>query len=193
MFCPKCAAHNIEDAKYCRVCGADISLLPQVLSGQFNAAPIVIDETAIGEKVKRRKRREKEKEKDVPTLEKAYENIGVGIAFLIISIMVALYMPGGRFWWFWLLIPTGACAGEGIGQLIRIRREKALGDRPQPAFTASSESHFKNLPPRNTSEIMMPPPSITEGTTRHLNPEPPSRIQGEPVEHPQSAVDSNLK
>lgn len=193
MFCPRCAAHNIDDAKYCRVCGADISLLPQVLSGELSADVIVVDETAV---VKKGKRRRKDKEKDenkTPTLEKAFENIGVGIAFLIISVMVALFMPGGRFWWFWLLIPALACAGEGIGQLMRIKREKGLAGEGQQSFPVAREAGFRSLPPRDTSEMLMPPPSITEGTTRHLSPEPSQKKSNEQAERPQSMFDSNLK
>jgi zinc-ribbon domain len=182
MFCPRCAAHNIDDAKYCRVCGADISLLPQLLSGQFSTELARADEAGVEEKEKRHRGKNKGKEKKAPMLEDAFSTIGVGIAFLIISMMVARYMPGGHVWWFWLLIPALACAGEGIGQLIRIKREKALqGARAEPLPTISREAQLKNLPPRNTSEMMMPPPSITEGTTRHLSPEPQPVNRSEPV------------
>ena len=181
MFCPKCAAHNIDDAKYCRVCGADISLLPQALSGQLNADVMVVDETAVEDKVKRRKR----KDKDKPLkLEDAYSNIGVGLAFLIISVMVARFMPGGRFWWFWMLIPALACVGEGIGQLARLRREKSLIGHSGPLLPESREAYLRNLPPRDTSEILMPPPSVTEGTTRHLSPEPLAKSLDEQAERP---------
>jgi hypothetical protein len=193
MFCPKCAAHNIDDAKYCRVCGADISLLPHVLSGQFTVAPAAVEEDegdALEKKIKRHRRRDREK---TPTLEKAFENIGVGIAFLIISVMIALFMPGGKFWWFWMLIPAFACVGEGVGQFLRVQREKTLGSKPAPQLTEARESSFRNLPPRDTSEIMMPPPSITENTTRHLNFEPQPRNADEPLERPHGALDSKLK
>ncbi|MGH9956462.1 MAG: zinc-ribbon domain-containing protein, partial [Pyrinomonadaceae bacterium] len=33
MFCPKCAAQNLDGASYCRVCGANISLVPQAITG----------------------------------------------------------------------------------------------------------------------------------------------------------------
>lgn len=195
MFCPRCAAHNIDDAKYCRVCGADISLLPQVLSGALATGLEVAEETAVEEKGKsgKRKGKKKDKEKETPTLEKAFENIGVGIAFLIISIMVAVFMPGGRFWWFWLLIPTGACAGEGIGQLLGLKREKSLGGSREPQLRAPHQTHISNLPPRDTSEMLMPPPSITENTTRHLGPDPRAGSFDEAFERPQSTHDSNLK
>lgn len=190
MFCPRCAAHNIDDARYCRVCGADISLLPQMLSGQFTTDLANADEAGVEEKEKRHKGKHKDKEKKAPTLEKAFENIGVAVAFLVISVMVARFMPGGHVWWFWLLIPSFACAGEGIGQLIRIKREKALlqqqqGTQATQAATlphVSREAQLKNLPPRDTSEMLMPPPSVTEGTTRHLNAEPQPRNRNDAAE-----------
>jgi hypothetical protein len=107
--------------------------------------------------------------------------------------MIALFMPGGRFWWFWMLIPALACAGEGVGQFMRLNREKELTTGREQLFPAARETDARNLPPRNTSEIMMPPPSITEGTTRHLNPEPAQKASSEQVERPQSMFDSNLK
>lgn len=198
MFCPRCAAHNIDDAKYCRVCGADISLLPQVLSGELATNLSVVDESAVEEQGKRRRRRDKkrdkeEEEKKPPTLEKAFENIGTGVAFLVISIMVALFMPGGRFWWYWMLIPALACAGEGVGQYLRVRSEKTLGGKSTPQLRAPQASPDIYLPPRDTAEMRLPPPSITENTTRHLSPEPRARSFDESLEQPESLRDANLK
>ena len=107
--------------------------------------------------------------------------------------MIAMFMPGGRFWWFWMLIPAFACVGEGVGQFLRLQREKGIGGRPEPLLTEEREASFPQLPPRNTSEIMMPPPSITEGTTRQLNLEQQSRKEGELAERSRGALDSNLK
>ena len=165
MFCPKCATQNMDNARFCRACGADISLVPAALTGRRPEAPAVVEEEdEIDSRSSRRRRRKKP-----ATYGKAFENLGVGFAFMIISLVVALAVPSGKFWWFWLLIPTFACFGEGIGQLIQLRREL-------PGTTASSLSQSElsstqtagNLPPRSTSEIMAPPPSVTEGTTRHL-------------------------
>ena len=35
MFCPKCATQNLDGASFCRACGANISLVPQALTGQM--------------------------------------------------------------------------------------------------------------------------------------------------------------
>ena len=37
MFCPKCATQNLDGASFCRTCGANISLVPQALTGQMSA------------------------------------------------------------------------------------------------------------------------------------------------------------
>ena len=168
MYCPKCAAENMNNARFCRACGSDISLVPAALTGRVPQAAAVQEQDE--EKAVEKKRRKK-----APTYDKAFENLGVGLAFLIISIVVALFVPSGRFWWFWLLIPTFACLGEGLGQLVRLRRELP------PASSALSPGELSSMPvageltARNTSEIMAPPPSVTEGTTRHLGAEAPNK------------------
>ena len=166
MFCPKCATQNMENAKFCRACGLDISLVPTVMTGRMPEPPAVVDEEEDSRAARRRRRRGK---KQPPTYAKAFENLGVGLAFLIISTVVALFVPSGKFWWFWLLIPTLACFGEGIGQLFQLRKElppssTSLHEEELPPARMGQELP----PPRSTSEIMAPPPSVTEGTTRHL-------------------------
>jgi hypothetical protein len=153
----------MDNARFCRACGADISLVPAALTGQRAEAPAVVEEDEEARATRRSRRRAKKP----ATYGKAFENLGVGLAFLIICMVVALAVPSGRFWWFWLLIPTFACFGEGIGQLIQLRRELPASSAT-PASELSSPATAGSLPPRSTSEIMAPPPSVTEGTTRHL-------------------------
>lgn len=173
MFCPKCATQNMDNARFCRACGLDISLVSNALSRQAPLAPAVADEESEDKPKHHRPKKQ-------VTYAKAFENLGVGVAFLIISIIVALAVPSGRFWWFWLLIPTFACFGEGLGQLIQLRREQpqqlphATGSSVSQAELSSSGTHG-SLPARGTSEIMAPPPSVTEGTTRHLGAEAPNK------------------
>lgn len=173
MFCPKCATQNMDNARFCRACGADISLVPAAMIGKLSEA--VVAAGVETEDAKPRRRRHKKK-KEV-THEKAFENLGVGFAFMIISIVVALYVPSGRYWWFWLLIPTFACLGEGLGQLVHLGR-KPLADASSTDSTAElppAQAAGELPPSRSTSQIMAPPPSVTEGTTRHLGAEAPNK------------------
>ncbi|HKS28424.1 MAG TPA: hypothetical protein VJS44_11415 [Pyrinomonadaceae bacterium] len=161
----------MDNARFCRACGADISLVPAALTGQRAEPPAVVEDEDT-----RADRRRRRRGKKPASYGKAFENLGVGLAFLIISMVVALAVPSGRFWWFWLLIPTFACFGEGIGQLIQLRRELPSSDaEPASESQLSSAGTPASLPPRSTSEIMAPPPSITEGTTRHLGADSKSR------------------
>lgn len=175
LYCPKCATQNMDNAHFCRACGSDISLVPAALTGRIPQAPVIADEY----ESRHMRRRRKRKERKPPTYEKAFENIGVGIAFMIISIAVALFMPSGKFWWYWMLIPTFACIGEGIGQLMRLRgAPPAASSAVTPAELPPSQARAVSvgeLSQRPTSEIMAPPPSVTEGTTRHLGAETPNR------------------
>ena len=150
MFCPKCATQNPEGGSFCRGCGANISLVPQAMTGQIARAD---EEKGLTQEEAcaipgRRRRREL-------TLDSAFKNMFIGIAFLLISI--ALSRSIGAGWWFWMLIPAFSLMGTGVAQYIRIRERQ---NYPTPM-----------LPPpavRSTEHLMSPPSSVTEGTTRHL-------------------------
>lgn len=167
MFCPKCATQNLEGASYCRSCGANISLIPHALSGQLPQA--VEDDEFVG-------RRGRRKDRGKLSLDHAFKNVFMGIAFLLVSISLAFSMMG-RGWWFWMLIPAFSMMGTGVAQYIRIReREKralSVGNSTRPATLRQPGADA--FPTRNTGELMAPPPSVTEGTTRHLGAEAPTR------------------
>jgi hypothetical protein len=169
MFCPKCATQNLEGASFCRSCGANISLIPQALSGQLPQAS-EDDEIDVGRRGRRRHRRRE------LSLDHAFKNVFMGIAFLIISMALA-FSRMGTGWWFWMLIPAFSMMGTGVAQYIRLKeREKksflpgAMGQR-----SMIPPRRVDSIPTRNTGELVPPPPSVTEGTTRHLGAETPTR------------------
>jgi hypothetical protein len=153
MFCPKCATQNLDGASFCRTCGANISLVPQALTGQLTKA-----EGEACAPIGRGRNRE-------VTLEQAFKNIFSGLAFLIISIVLS--RTGiGQTWWFWMLIPAFVMAGTGLAQFIRIQeREKQTRLQAPPAAKVFPEPAYR-------SDV---PPSVTEGTTRHLGVEAATR------------------
>ncbi len=168
MFCPKCATQNLEGASFCRSCGANISLIPQALSGQLPKAR-QDEEFDIGRRVRRRHGRE-------PSLDDVCKKVFMGIAFLIISISLA-FSRTGYGWWFWMLIPAFSLMGTGIAQYIRLQERKKQSSLPgtleQPSM--QSRQRVDAFPTRSTGELVAPPPSVTEGTTRHLGAEVPTR------------------
>jgi hypothetical protein len=169
MFCPKCAAQNLDGASFCRVCGANISLIPQALSGQLPQAPEAEEIESRGCSTRRRGRRE-------PSLDHAFKNVFMGIAFLLVSMALA-FSRMGTGWWFWMLIPAFSMMGTGVAQYIRLKeREKRSflpGAMPQSAFAPRRQ--VDSFPTRATGELVSPPASVTEGTTRQLGAEAPTR------------------
>jgi zinc-ribbon domain len=167
MFCPKCATQNLEGASYCRVCGANISLVPQALSGQLLQKE-EDDDIRVGRHRRRRRGRE-------PTIDHAVRHVFMGIAFAVVAI--ALSFSIGRGWWFWMLIPAFSMFGTGVAQYLRLRDQKmqALTTGGARQTFVQNPSRAAELPARNTGELVPPPPSVTEGTTRHLGAEAPTR------------------
>lgn len=163
MFCPKCATKNLEGASFCRSCGENISLIPQALQGQLPQAM---------EEPEGRRNRKHSKE---PRLEHAFKNVFMGIAFLFVA-MALSFSAMGRGWWFWMLIPAFSMMGTGIAQYIRLKEhEKRMLAPGSFAQSSIQTARTPSFPVRNTGELIAPPPSVTEGTTRHLGAEAPTR------------------
>lgn len=168
MFCPKCATQNVDGASFCRSCGANVSLIPQALSGQMAQAP----EASLEEGGRARRRHGRRE----PSLDHAFKNVFMGVSFLVVAIALAFSRMGAG-WWFWMMIPAFSMMGTGVAQYIRIREREKRALRPgnfgQPAMQPPQNAG--SFPARQTGELMAPPPSVTEGTTRHLGAETPTR------------------
>jgi len=169
MFCPKCAAQNIDLASFCRVCGANISLVPQALSGHLSQA------LSTGQDSRGRRRR-RGRDDGPPSLDKGIVNIFVGIGFLVAALAVMSKFPGGIFWGWALFFPAFDRLGRGVAAIVAARKEAALlppGDS-QGYLSSSPNVSTPTLaepPARRTGELSASPPSVTEGTTRHLGAE----------------------
>src|SRR5215207_4930229 len=156
MFCPKCATKNLDGASFCRTCGANISLVPQALTGQLvQPGPAEVQEGC-------RTRRGREL-----TLEQPFKNFFMGMAFVIISIVLSRTI--GQSWWFWLLIPAFMMMATGLAQFIRLQEKQKRASLSPPMARPFVEA------PRATEELKAPVASVTEGTTRHLGVETPTR------------------
>ncbi len=164
MFCPKCAAQNVEGAHFCRACGANISLVSQALSGQLPVAQEDDDRYS-----KRRRRRG-----GPPSLDEGVRNSIMGIGFVAVAISLAFFgRPiGANVWWFWMLIPAFGMLSKGISDIVRVRQLKAAQSTP-PALPYATPP--ERLPQARINETRPPVASVTEGTTRHLGTEAPAK------------------
>ena len=174
MFCPNCAAQNLEGASFCRVCGANISLVPQALSGQFPQTP-----DADNSRSSRRRKRGREVE---PSLEKGIMNVFIGLGFIVAAMAIMLRFPGGIFWGWSFFFPGFSTMGRGIASIVAAKRNQpgnSLNSGQSQYFphqSSSSAAPFLGAAgAARTGELRAPVPSVTEGTTRHLGAEAPTR------------------
>ena len=166
MYCPNCANPIENNQKFCRTYGANVSLIPHALTGQLPMAPPEEPELTKRERRKRRK---------LPTIENAVSNLFTGLGFLLAAIFVTFWFPGGYTWGWSFLIPAFALFGEGVGQYLKVKqleRERVL---PSPIVATNfpqqviPQPRIAELSAPTTSELVTPPASISEHTTKNLN------------------------
>lgn len=169
MFCPKCGTQNPETGRFCRTCGADLGNVSEALSGRLSKSPGLVDKT----------------EKPI-NWESAIVPIFTGIAFLIVALVLATTgIAGGKFWWFWMLIPAFGSLGSGISKYVQLKKteQQRLQRQSSSSLPPSNSNAFSSAPPQNAlpsnqTEYVAPdlryktgelvPPSVIENTTRHL-------------------------
>ncbi|MGI8788201.1 MAG: zinc-ribbon domain-containing protein [Pyrinomonadaceae bacterium] len=165
MFCPKCGTQNPETGRFCRSCGADLGNVSEALSGNLRKQQHLVDK----------------KGKPI-SYESAIVKMFSGVAFLIVAVILGITgMAGGQAWWFWMLIPGFGSLGSGIAQYVQLKkseRQNISFAPPSYQNVMSSAPQNSALPPTRETEYVAPdsryktgdlvPPSVAEGTTRHL-------------------------
>jgi hypothetical protein len=114
-------------------------------------------------------------------MEKGILNIFVGLGFIVAALAVMFKFPAGMFWGWSFFIPGFSTLGRGVASIMAAR--SAASTRNQvPA--GGSGAYLQNPPAGSTptlrsspqtGQLMNPVPSVTEGTTRHLGAEAPTR------------------
>jgi hypothetical protein len=115
------------------------------------------------------------------TVEDGIKQLFVGLGFIFVSIALAFSVMGTG-WWFWMLIPAFSCIGSGVSMISRAKRLQATAYNQFQSEYKGPQSTPLNRPraqemmtPGKTGELFPQPPSVTEGTTRHLGVEAPTR------------------
>ena len=92
----------------------------------------------------------------------------MGLAFL--TVVAALFFTGSYpgFGEIWLLIPAFLFLGKGIAEIVTVLSREQTA---RPLAVVPSAPHTNELPPHPIYDSLAPP-SVTEGTTRHLDTAP---------------------
>ncbi|MBI3652724.1 MAG: zinc ribbon domain-containing protein [Acidobacteria bacterium] len=156
MYCPSCGTENQDGVKFCRLCGVNLSLVPQALTGQLPQEPST-----------RRSRRDRHHQ---PSMESAIRNLFMGIGFIFVSLAIMRFVPAGRIWWFWMLIPAFGMLGKGFSEYFAVKNNQEKFPQPVNRPVIAPPPPSVDSRPRNTGEMLQPPASVTESTTKLFDP-----------------------
>ena len=155
MFCPKCGSQNIDESRFCRGCGADLTGVQAVIDGKpAPGRPIA--------------------EKQIDLFSSGVRNVVIGFGFAALAFIIAM-IPGDTHFWVMFLIPTFILLASGISRIIKanwlkeLRDEEAkrLSSRQTPVLAAGQQDYIKPST-FETDDLLEVPASVTEGTTRNL-------------------------
>lgn len=152
MYCPKCGEPNSDQVKFCRACGEDLSLIAQVMTRSLPVS-LLSKMDAYLERKNERLRRD------------SMLGFLFGTMFLFLCLYHLIVQREG------LSLNVGITfAGAFLTYLwaawdfLVYKRSSARNPQELP-----EEIHWNEIQRRSRSEASLPPPSITDQTTRQFD------------------------
>lgn len=176
MFCPSCGTKNPDSGKFCRSCGADLSVVSQAM----NPGRREIVESVLAGDSKASRRLLARTDPD-EAFSQGIKQIVTGFGFLAVAIALFLTnVAGGSAWWWAMLFPGFSILAAGISSVVRANRlEKRqrnagfapvsmnqIGGPPNAALPPNRTNYVPSESTYKTGDLA--PPSVTEDSTRHL-------------------------
>ena len=177
MFCPRCAAQNLDDAKFCRACGTNLETVALALADNYHPAKKGSDKAQDPFESWLETRKE--------GVNKIVKGIGWFVSSMLIGVALGLFSKEPDWIIIWMcLVGWMAVLGiisivTGTGRLMESRfMRRQLGQasgalatpvQPLPAGDPMMINEAVTAP------MLHPQSSVTEHTTTRLvKPEPPS-------------------
>jgi hypothetical protein len=194
MFCPQCGSNQSNDLKFCKLCGANLQAVRQVVATRetgekFDWGKTWVAEMFLSEGERKRREEELEHQRGITPEVKRYNEIKAGVitSFVGLGLMIFLFVfmqgiiLGGR-------IPQDAAqiisriwvAGViplfvGLGLLINgvfVSKKQVEATKQNLAIRSSTferGTEPQSLRPADTAGLIPSDVSVTEETTRHLS------------------------
>jgi hypothetical protein len=171
MYCPNCAA-QIDGVRFCRSCGANVSLVSQALNGQIAPAGDRGGDPfescwqslpARGQIAPAGDRGGDGQGGRSPSIEAAASSFFSGIGLFIAAFAALSFAPAGRLWWFWILIPAFGSMGHGVGKYLRYREHLRLRSGP-PSLFSPQVPDTGQLPASKPAMATLPGSPIPKGS-----------------------------
>jgi hypothetical protein len=169
MFCPRCAAQNLEDAKFCRGCGTNLENIPLALADQHHPA---WNDNLAGDTLQNWLQTRKQAEKIV-------KGIGLFSSSLLIGVALRLFSGNPDWIIIWTVLAGWlACFGvisivSGTAGLLESwylrsrlgQSVDAAAIRPVPPLPVNDRLIINDA---TTAPISPAQSSVTENTTTRL-------------------------
>jgi zinc ribbon protein len=200
MLCPRCGTNQSDEMKFCKVCGANLQAVREVLEYPESAKKFEWGDTWVAEMFKsgqaiELRKMEMERRMGITPAVKRYNEIKAGVITSSVGIglmiFLAIFMQGvvGKVSgedarileriWVAGVIPFFVGLALIINGLVVSKRMAELQEREmkRSAELEAETDHPRGLRPADTNEFLPTGFSVTEQTTRHLagseqNPKP---------------------
>jgi len=197
MFCPQCGANQSDELKFCKLCGANLYAVRQVVATRetdekFDWSKTWVAEMFLSDRERKRRKAEFERLRgNIPDTQRHKEikagvitgSAGIGVAIFLYVFMQGVILSGNvapdaveilRRLWVVGVIPL--CVGIGLvfNGLVVGRRSDRPGNPGSGILEGETNSRFPRL--ADTAGVDPPTFSVTDETTRHLSgPDPNDR------------------
>jgi hypothetical protein len=174
MFCPRCAAQNLDDAKFCRACGTNLETVALALADKYHPAKRgsggAQDSFASWLETRRK------------GVNKIARGTGWFVSSLLIGVALGLFSNAPDWIIIWMCMVgwmavlgiismVSGTAGLMESRFLRRQLEEPSSAAVQPPLTGDRVMMNDAL----TAPMLRPQSSVTEHTTtRLIKPEPPS-------------------
>jgi hypothetical protein len=168
LYCPRCAAQNLDDVKFCRACGTNLESVALALSGQHH--PVKLDRGKAGDAQGGKSWLEKRTE----GMNSIIKGAGLLAASLLIGVALGLFSNTSDWIMVWIVFAGWmACWGvialtSGIGTLLESKSMLRHIERTAPETIAPITQSLLTDDSRKIPDALSSHPSVTEYTTEPL-------------------------
>jgi len=196
MFCPQCGSTQSDELKFCKVCGANLFAVRQVVATRDTGEKIDWNKTWLaemflsGEEAVRRQAAIERLQGITPEVKRYNEikagvitsSVGIGLTVLLYVLMQGIILSGNvdpgaaeilkRLWVAGVIPFVVGIALIVNGTVISkklVEITKRLPETGPNTTNLNSAADPRALRSANTAEFVPPDFSVTEGTTKHLS------------------------
>ncbi len=192
MFCPRCGANQSEDLKFCKLCGANLYAVRQVVDDReigekFDWNKTWVTEMFLSAEEKKKRKEELERQRGITPEIKRYTEIKTGVIIASVGLAVAIFlyvfMEGlilagkvsadsaeilSRLWVAGVIPLFVGIAFMVNGFFVSKKMIEEVARRTTELSPGLSDASPDSLPNADAREFIPTRFSVTEDTTKHL-------------------------